>query len=84
MEMNFAEKCDNVICTLYGEVGEDGTRLITGSSLAEQLGLNTGEFMTIAAHLEGEGYIKYNPASGGGVVAITGKGIMYAQDKCEK
>ena len=81
MNMDFKEKCDSVLCALYAKVGEDGTRFITG--LADQLGLNCSEFMTVAIDLAREGYIQYRAATGGGAMAITGMGIRYAQEKCK-
>ncbi|HXY86836.1 MAG TPA: hypothetical protein VEG44_00175 [Candidatus Acidoferrales bacterium] len=80
--MDFEEKRDRVLCALYAEVGEDGTKFVAG--LADQLGLNCSEFMTVAIDLAREGYIHYRAATGGGAMAITGMGIRYAQEKCKK
>jgi len=80
--MDFEEKRDRVLCALYAEVREDRTRFIAG--LADQLGLNCGEFMTVAIDLAREGYIQYRAATGGGAMAITGKGIRHAQEKCKQ
>ena len=81
--MDFEEKRDSVLCALYAKVGEDGTRFITLRSLADLLGYDINELRTIAERLETEGFIKHRGAFGGGAIAITGMGIMYAQNACK-
>jgi len=75
--MSFEDKCDDVLCAVYAEVGEDGEKWVTG--FADQLGYTVSEFMTIAKHLERDGHVRYRPApASGGAIAITGRGIKYA------
>jgi hypothetical protein len=80
--MDFTEKCDNTLCRLYAEVGDDVTRLIVVASLVEKLGYSTRESWSIADGLEDSGYIKWRRAIGGGAMSITSSGIKHAQDIC--
>lgn len=74
--MDFTEKCNNALCAIYADVGEDVTKLIVVDALLNQLGCSIDELMAIADYLEGERYIMWYRAIDGGVIALTGKGVM--------
>jgi len=84
MKMDFTEKCDDVLCALYAEVGDDVTKVIVINALVGRLGYHINELMAIADYLNEERYITWHRTIGGGVLSLTGKGIMYAQNGRKK
>ena len=84
MKMGLTAKYDDVLRALYAEVGDDVTKLIVINALVGRLRYDINELAAIADYLNEERYITLHRTISGGVLSLTGKGVMYVQSNCKK